>query len=72
MNAATTARIAAWNAIADAELPAGTKVAVEDGQVTIHPRNGQPVCVPYGPAGTLDSLYSALMDAARATSQTDN
>lgn len=72
MNTAATARIAAWNAIADAELPAGAKVTVKDGQVTIHPRNGQPAYVPYGPADTLDSLYSALMDAARATSQTDN
>lgn len=72
MNAAATARIAAWNVIADTELPAGAKVTVKDGQVTIHPRNGQPVCVPYGPADTLDSLCSALADAARATSQTDN
>lgn len=72
MNTAATARIAAWNVIADAELPAGTKVAVKDGQVTIYPRNGQPAHVPYGPADTLESLYSALRDAAQATSQTDN
>lgn len=69
MNAATIARIAAWNVIADQELPAGTKVTVKDGWVTIHPRNGQPAHVPYSPADTLDSLYSALKDAAQATTQ---
>lgn len=69
MNAATIARIAAWNVIADADLPAGTKVTVKDGRVTIHPRNGQPVHSPYSPADTLDSLYSALKDAARTTTQ---
>ena len=66
MNAATIARIAAWNVIADAQLPAGTKVTVEDGWVTIHPRGGQPARVPYGPADTLDSLYGTLKDTARA------
>lgn len=69
MNAAATARIAAWNVIADAKLPAGTQVTVKDGWVTIHPRNGQPAHVPYGPADTLSSLYSALKDAAQATTQ---
>ena len=69
MNAATIARIAAWQVIADQELPAGTKVTVEDGQVTIRPRNGQPARVPYGPADTPSSLYAALKDAARATAQ---
>lgn len=69
MNAATIARIAAWKVIADAELPAGTKVAVEDGRVTIHPRGGQPAHAPYGPADTIDSLYDALKDAARAVTQ---
>lgn len=69
MNAATTARIAAWNVIADQELPAGTKVTVKDGWVTIHPRNGQPAHVPYGPADTLGSLYDALKRAAQATAQ---
>lgn len=69
MNAATIARIAAWNVIADQELPAGTKVAVKDGQVTIHPRNGQPAHIPYGPADTLSSLYDALKDALQATMQ---
>lgn len=69
MNAATIARIAAWNVIADQELPAGTKVAVKDGWVTIHPRGGQPTSIPYGPADTLDSLYGALKDAAQATTQ---
>nr|DAN72863.1 MAG TPA: hypothetical protein [Caudoviricetes sp.] len=69
MNAATIARIAAWNVIADEGLPAGTKVTVEDGRVTVHLRNGQPAHVPYGPADTLDSLYSALKDAARTAAQ---
>ena len=69
MNAATTARIAAWTVIADQELPAGTKVTVKDGWVTIHPRGGQPAHVPYGPTDTLDSLYGALKNAAQATSQ---
>ena len=69
MNAATTARIAAWNVLADQELPAGTKVTVEDGWVTIHPRGGKPARTPYGPADTLDSLYSALKDAARAAAR---
>lgn len=72
MNAATIARIAAWNVIADTKLPAGTKVAVKDGWVSIHPRGGQPAHVPYGPADTLDSLYGALKDAAQATTQGDN
>ena len=69
MNAATIARIAAWNVIADAELPASTKVTVEDGQVAIHPRGGQPTRVPYGPADTLESLYNALKGAAQATTR---
>lgn len=64
MNAATIARIAAWSVIADAELPAGTKVTVKDGWVTINSRGGQPAHVPYGPADSLDSLYAALKDAA--------
>lgn len=72
MNAATVARIAAWNVIADQELPAGTKVTVKDGWVTIHPRGGQPAHVPYGPADTLGSLYDALKDAAQAAAQTSN
>lgn len=69
MNAATIARIAAWNVIADQDLPAGTKVTVEDEWVTIRPRGGRPACAPYGPTDTLDSLYSALKDAAQATTQ---
>lgn len=69
MNAATIARIAAWNVIADQELPAGTKVTVEDEQVTIHPRGGRPAHVPYGPADTLSSLYGALKDAVQAAMQ---
>lgn len=69
MNTATTARIAAWNVIADTELPAGTKVSVEDGRVTIHPRGGQPTHVPYGPTDTPGSLYSALKSAVQTTTQ---
>lgn len=69
MNAATIARIAAWNVIADQELPAGTNVTVEDGRVTTRTRGGQPVSVPYGPADTLDSLYNALKDAAQAAAR---
>lgn len=69
MNAATIARIAAWQVIADQELPAGTKVTVEDGWVTIHPRGGQPARVPYGAADTLESLYDSLKGAAQAATQ---
>lgn len=69
MNAATIARIAAWNVIADAGLPAGTKVIVKDGAITIHPRGGQPAHVPYGPADTPGSLYDALKGAVQATTQ---
>nr|DAO74538.1 MAG TPA: hypothetical protein [Caudoviricetes sp.] len=69
MNAATIARIAAWQVIADQELPAGAKVTVEDGWVAIHPRGGQPARVPYGPADTLESLYDSLKGAARAATQ---
>lgn len=69
MNAATTARIAAWNVIADQELPAGTKVTVEDERVTIHPRGGQPAHVTYGPTDSLGALYGALKDAVQATPQ---
>lgn len=69
MNAATAARIAAWNFIAGADLTAGAKVTVEDGWVTIHPRGGQPARVPYGPADTIESLHCALKAAARAATQ---
>lgn len=69
MNAATIARIAAWNFIADADLPAGTKVTVKDAWVTIHPRGGQPVHTPYGPADTLETLHGALKDAASTATQ---
>lgn len=69
MNAATIARIAAWNVIADADLPAGTQVTVEGGWVTIRPRGGRPARTPYGPSDTLDSLYSDLKDAARAAAR---
>lgn len=69
MRAASTARIAAWNFIADTDLPVGTKVTVKDGQVTIHPRGGQPVSAPYGPEDTLESLHRALKGAAQTTSQ---
>ena len=71
MNAATTARIAAWNVIADGGLTAGTQVTVKDGWVTLRPRGGQPAHVPYGPADTLESLYDALKSAAQATTQAD-
>lgn len=69
MNAATAARIAAWDVIAADETAAGTKVTVEDGWVAIHPRGGQPTRIPYGPADTVDSLRNALRDAVRATTQ---
>lgn len=69
MNAATAARIAAWNFIAGADLPAGTKVAVKDGTVTIHSRGRQPVHVPYGPADTHEALHRALEEAAQAAPQ---
>lgn len=69
MNAATVARIAAWGVIADQELPAGTKVVVEDGWVTIRPRGGQPTRTPYGPTDTISSIYDALKDAAQANTQ---
>ena len=69
MNAATIARIAAWNVIADQKLPAGTKVTVKDGWVTIHPRGSRPAHVPYGPTDTLESLYNALKEAAQANTQ---
>lgn len=72
MNAATIARIAAWNVIADQELPAGTKVIVEDGWITIHPRGGQPVRAPYSAADTLESVYDALKDAGQAALQGDD
>lgn len=67
MNAATIARISAWNVIADQELPAGTKVIVEDAQVAIHPRGGRPVRIPYDRADTLESLYATLKAAVQAT-----
>lgn len=69
MNAAAIARIAAWNVIADVELPAGTKVVVEDGWVTLHPRGGRPIRAPYGPADTPSSLYDALKGAAQTVTQ---
>ena len=69
MNAATIARIAAWNFIADTNLPAGTKVTVKDGQLTIHPRGGQPVHTPYGPTDTPETLHSALKDAVSTDTQ---
>lgn len=72
MNADRAALIAAWNIIADQELPAGTKVTVKDGQVIIHPCGERPVHTPYGPADTLDSLYDALKGAVQATTQGNN
>lgn len=71
MNAATIARIAAWNVIADQELPAGTKVIVEDGRVTI--RAGRfHADTPYTPSDTLDSLYNALREASRTITKGNN
>lgn len=72
MNAAATARIAAWNVIADEELPAGTQVTVKDGVVTISSRHAQPARVPYGPTDTLDSLCDALKSAIQAATQATN
>ena len=69
MNAAATARVAAWNVIADVDLPAGTEVTVEGGWVTIRPRGGRPARVPYSPSDTPSSLYDALKAAARATTR---
>lgn len=69
MNAATIARIAAWNLIANTDLPADTKVTVRDGWVTVHPRGGQPVRTPYGPADTPETLYGALKNAVLAATQ---
>ena len=69
MKSSTYARIAAWNVIADLEVPAGTKVTVEDKEVTIRPRGGRPACVPYGPEDTISSVYNALKDAVQATTQ---
>lgn len=70
MNAAD-ARIAAWNIIADQELPAGTKVAVEDGQVTIRAGRSH-ATVPYTPSDTPSSLHSALERAARTITKGNN
>ena len=72
MNAAAAARVAAWNVIADAELPAGTNVTVKDGQVTICARGGRPAHVPYGHSDTLSSLYDALKEAVQAITQDGN
>ena len=72
MNAATNARIAAWNVIADEELPAGTRAVVKDGTVTVSPRGAQPVHIPYGPADTPDSLYNALKNAIQTNAQGGN
>lgn len=69
MNAATIARIAAWNVIADTELPAGTKVVVEDGWVTVQSRGVQSARTPYSSTSTLESLYGALKAAVQATAR---
>lgn len=66
MNAAAIARIAAWNVIADGGLPVGSKVIVEGGWVTIHPRGMQMARIPYGPGDTLESLYDAIKAAVQA------
>lgn len=72
MNTASVARIAAWNVIANHELPAGSQVTVEDGWVTIRPRGGRPVHVPYGHADTPNSLYAALENAVQTSAQGRN
>lgn len=72
MNTAAAARIAAWNVIANEELPAGTRVTVKDGVVTISSRHAQPTRVPYGPAGNVDSLYNALKNAAQTSARSGN
>ena len=72
MNTATIARIAAWNVIADEELPAGTQVTVKDGVVAISSRRAQPTSVPYGPTDTLDTLYNALKNAAQTSARGGN
>lgn len=69
MKSPTVARIAAWNVIADQELPAGTKVTVKDGQVTIHRNGAQPASVRYTPADTPASVRRALTDALQAADQ---
>lgn len=69
MNAATIARIAAWNVISNQGMPSGSKVLVEDGRVTIRPRGGEEIRVPYGPSETLESLYDAIKDAAQSVMQ---
>lgn len=72
MNSATIARIAAWNVIANEGLPAGTRVTVKDGTVTISSRCAQPTHIPYGPTDTLDSLYNALKNAAQTSARGGN
>lgn len=72
MNAATVARIAAWNVIADEELPAGTRVAIKDGAATISLRGGQTAHIPYGPEDTLDSLYNAFKNAVKTNTRGGN
>ena len=67
MKSSTYARIAAWNVIAHLELPAGTKVAVEDGTVTVHPRGGRPARVPSGPDDTISTAYDAPQEPLQAT-----
>lgn len=68
-DSAATARIAAWNVIAEQELPAGTKVTVKDGEVTIQSPGGQPARVSYDSADGLASLCDALKSAVQATTR---
>lgn len=72
MDAATAARVVAWNIILEEDLPVGTKVIVEDGQVTIHPHGGQPAHAPYTPEDTIGSLHRALKAAVLANPQTSH
>ena len=69
MNAAAAARTVAWNVVLEEDLPVGTKVTVEDEQVTIHPAGGQPARVPYTPEDTIGSLYRALKAAVQAATR---
>ena len=69
MNTAAAAQVTAWQVIADQELPAGTKITVEDRWVTVHPRGGQPARIPYGRESSPESLYGAIRDATQATTR---
>lgn len=69
MNAATIARIAAWNVIADQDVPAGTKVIVKDGHVAIHAPGGRVAHTSYSPEDTPESIHEAIKDVVLASPQ---